>query len=273
MIAIAGGTGRLGSLLARRLVGRGLGVRVITREPTRAAHLLDLSLEIVTADVRDRAGIRAALEGAGSVVSAVHGFAGAGRVSPDSVDREGNINLIDAASGLGLDVVLMSVVGASAAHPMELFRAKHAAEQHLLASGASWTIVRATAFIELWEEIMNKPIVFGRGENPINFVSVQDVAAAVERAVLDTNLRGQVVEVGGPRNLTFNELAALLRQAHGRSETVRHIPRPALRLAGPFSRQARAALAMDTIDMTFDPPRQNPPGQRPTEPLEALARR
>jgi uncharacterized protein YbjT (DUF2867 family) len=143
---------------------------------------------------------------------------------------------------------------------------------HLVASSARWTIVRATAFIELWDEIMTRPIVFGRGENPIHFVSVHDVAAAVERAVLDTSLRGQVIEVGGPRNLTFNQLAALLQQAHGRSETVRHVPRPVLRLTAPFSRQVRAALAMDTIDMTFDPPRPLPAGRPPTEPLEALSR-
>lgn len=33
MIAIAGGTGRLGSLLVRRLAGREHHVRVITRDP------------------------------------------------------------------------------------------------------------------------------------------------------------------------------------------------------------------------------------------------
>ncbi len=63
MIAIAGGSGRLGSLVVRRLVERDLDVRVITRDPARAAHLRDLRVEIVTADVRDAARTRAALEG------------------------------------------------------------------------------------------------------------------------------------------------------------------------------------------------------------------
>jgi uncharacterized protein YbjT (DUF2867 family) len=271
MIAIAGGTGRLGSLLATRLAERGLDVRVITRDPARADHLRGVRVQIVAADVRDREGIRAALKGASTAVSAVHGVAGPGRVSPQSVDRDGNVNLIDAAAELGADVILMSVVGASAEHPIELFRAKHAAEQHLTASGVRGTIVRATAFLELWNEIMTKLIVFGRGENPINFVSVRDVAAAVERAVLDPDLRGQVMEIGGPRNLTFNQLAELLQQARGRSGKVLHIPRPALRLAAPFSPQVRAAIAMDTIDMTFDP--SSDPGQHLTEPLEALTSR
>jgi uncharacterized protein YbjT (DUF2867 family) len=134
---------------------------------------------------------------------------------------------------------------------MELFRAKHAAEQHLKLAGVGWTIVRATAFVELWAEMMKKPIVFGRGQNPINFVSVADVAAVVERAVTDTGLRGQEIEVGGPQNLTFNELAALLQKIRGCPARVRHVPPALLRAVAPFARQARAAIAMDTLDMTF----------------------
>ena len=186
------------------------------------------------------------------VVSAVHGFAGPGHVSPESVDRAGNANLVDAAAGVGADVVMLSVVGTSAEHPMELFRAKHAAEAQLRASGVRWTIVRATAFVELWAEIMAKPIVFGRGENPINFVSVEDVSVVVERAVIDSRLRGKVIEVGGPQNLTFNQLAALIQNMRGRPAKVRHVPRVLLRAIAPLARQPRAAIAMDTIDMTFD---------------------
>ena len=45
MILIAGGTGRLGSVLAARLTGRGLEVRVLTRVPARADHLAALVMD------------------------------------------------------------------------------------------------------------------------------------------------------------------------------------------------------------------------------------
>ncbi len=64
-------------------------------------------------DVRDPATLDAAVDGAEVVVSAVHGFAGPGRVTPASVDRAGNAHLVDAARRAGADVVLLSVVGAS----------------------------------------------------------------------------------------------------------------------------------------------------------------
>ena len=274
MIAVAGGTGRLGTVLVKRLAQRDLDVRILTRDPARARHLSGYAAEVVTCDVRDPVSVRSALRGSTTVVSAVHGFAGPGRVSPASVDRDGNANLVDTAATVGAEVVLLSVVGASECNPMDLFRAKYAAEQHLRVSGVPWTIVRSTAFVELWAEIMKKPIVFGRGENPINFVSVDDVAAVVERAVVDCALRGRVIEVGGPQNLTFNELASLLQRLRGRPGVVRHVPRAVLRAVAPFARQARAAIAMDTLDMTFDASGAGEaPAQLPMTDVESALRR
>jgi NADH dehydrogenase len=208
-----------------------------------------------------------AARGAGTVISAVHGFAGPGGVSPASVDRAGNANLIGAAAQAGAAFVLVSVVGAAPGHPIGLFGAKHTAEETLRASGIPWAIVRATAFMETWGTIMSRPllasgkiVVFGRGDNPVNFVCAADVAALVARAATDPSVRGRVLELGGPDNLTFNQVAAILQQGAGRRGTVRHIPRPALQVMAcltgtvkpALARQARAALAMDTLDMTFD---------------------
>jgi len=267
MILVAGGTGRLGTALVTRLAGRGLPVRVLTRDPARAAHLSAERVQVMTGDVREPASLAPAVRGAGVVVSAVHGFAGPGGVSPATVDCQGNINLIDAAMQAGAEVVLMSVVGAAADSPMELFRMKHAAEQHLRASGAGWTIVRATAFLELWIDLLSqtaarsgRPVVFGRGTNPINFVSVTDVAALAEQAVTDPAARGRILEIGGPGNLTFNRLATAVQAAAGRTSAPRHVRPAMLRLIAStlgqvkpeFGRQARAALIMDQTDLTHD---------------------
>src|SRR5438034_540569 len=192
MILLAGGTGRLGSVLAARLTGRGLAVRVLTRDPARAAHLAAHGAEVATGDVRDCASLAPAVRGADVVVSAIQGLTGPRGVTPATIDYQGNINLIDAARAAGAQLVLMSVAGAAADSPMELFRMKHAAEEHLRESGADWTIVRATAFLELWIDVLTstaarsgRPVVFGRGNNPINFVSVIAVARVVEHDLAD----------------------------------------------------------------------------------------
>ncbi len=266
-VLVAGGTGRLGTLVATDLAARGVQVRVLTRDPKRASHLAGGSVEVVTGDVRDPASIAPAAAGMDVVVSAVHGFAGPGGVSPASVDRDGNIRLIDAARSAGADLVLMSVVGAAPESPFELFRMKHAAEAVLGASAVPATIVRATAFLELWIDLLrgaagrsNRPLVFGRGRNPVNFVSVRDVAALVGRVTVERKTRGQTLEIGGPDNLTLNELAAMVAANDGDPGRPRHVPRAALRamaatigrMRPELGRQARAALAMDSYDMTFD---------------------
>ena len=106
MILLAGGTGRLGTVLASRLAGRGLPVRVLTRDPARAAHLAAHRVEVATGDVRDRASVARAVHGADIVVSAVHGFTGPRGVSPATIDYQGNVNLIDAAKAAGAELVL-----------------------------------------------------------------------------------------------------------------------------------------------------------------------
>ena len=278
MIGVVGGTGRLGRLVVQGLRSAGEEVLVLARRPPTPAAGLDKGsatfagtdvfddpgVRYVSADVRDAAAVRAALRGVAVCVSAAHGANPSGDGSPASVDWLGNRNLVDAAAGAGAAVVMLSVVGAAPDSPMELFRMKWRAEEYLRASGVEWTIVRATAFAELWSEILRTSAsksgrvqVFGRGENPINFVSVVDVAAAVVRAVSDPTLRGQVITVAGPENLTFNQFAARI----GDRRSPRHVPRAGLRTMailarGPrpgLARSARAALAMDTIDMAVDP--------------------
>jgi NADH dehydrogenase len=275
MILIAGGTGRLGTVLGTRPTQRGLPVRVLTRDPARAAHLTGLAVEVVTGDVRDPASLAAAVHGADVVVSAVQGFAGPRGVSPVTVDARGNGNLIDATRQTGAHFVLMSAVGAAAGSPMELFRMKHPAEQHLQASGGGWTIVRATAFIEPWIAVLSqttarsgRPVVFGRGNNPINFVSVTDVAALVERAVTDRATRGRILEIGGPPTSPSTSLPPRSRQPTGepaQRATCPHPYRGSSPEPSPRSNPKSAARpAPPSPWIASTSPTTRPPSTRPT---------
>jgi uncharacterized protein YbjT (DUF2867 family) len=264
VILVAGGTGSLGTRVVRRLVSRGERVRVLTRDRNRAAQL---EAEVVEGDVRDPG---RAVEGCTTVVSAVHGFAGPGRPSPEAIDRNGNLALIEAAKRACVrHFVLVSVHGAAADHPMSLHRAKYAAEVALRESGLAFTILRPTAFLETWTALIGGTLhdkgyalVFGPGKNPINFVPVDEVAARVVRAVCEPP-HGEVVELGGPEDLSFVALAERIIARSGRPGRIKHIPLAVLRalslLARPFSpgfaRKAAAAVVMNTTNMSFEQPR------------------
>ncbi|MFP3466818.1 SDR family oxidoreductase [Leifsonia sp. SIMBA_070] len=260
MIAVAGGSGLLGRLLVRDLLAVGQEVRVIVRDTARADEASGGTVEVAAADVRDRDEIRGAVAGADVVVSAVHGFLGGRGAGPAEVDGRGNVNLIDAAVEAGAGVVLLSVCGASPTHPVDLFRAKYAAEQYLRRAGVPWAVVRAPAYRETWLGVLaatagsgGRPLIFGVGDRPIPFVSAADVATVVARAIDDLSVRGRVLELAGEA-VTMTELAQALQAERGWHGRLRHVPRPMLRVlsvvARPvspaFARQNRAALAMDT---------------------------
>jgi NADH dehydrogenase len=252
----------------RVLRDRGLTVRAIARDRARASQVEQMGAEVLIADVGDRDALAQAMTGSRVVVSAISGFGGGREISPKSVDRDGNRNLIETAQDAGVEhLVLLSTLGARGDHPIELFRMKHAAEQRLIASGLDRTIIRCAPFMETWATLLGEPllksgrtVLFGRGENPINFISAEDVARYVELAVTDPAMRGMTVEVGGPENLSIREFVDTFEQETGATGPKRHVPRPVMRTMSHLMRhiqptvagQIRAAVVMDTTDMSFD---------------------
>jgi uncharacterized protein YbjT (DUF2867 family) len=268
MILIAGGTGTLGTQVVRLLTARGLEVRILTRDPVRAEHLQGDLVEIMAGDVRNLRAVERAADGAQTVISAIQGFAGVAAVGPQAVDRQGNSNLIHAARAGADHFILVSIQGVAPDHPMEHFRMKYLAEQEVKASGLAWTIIRPTAYMETWGALIGEPLlktgktrIFGRGNNPINFVSVHDVARFVELAVVDPAMRGELVEVGGPENLSMRQVAQTFETVSGKVGKKSHVPLPMMRLMSvlmrpvnpTLARQAQAGVVMDTHDFSFDP--------------------
>jgi len=268
VIVVAGGSGLLGRRVVARLLDQGLPVRVLTRDRAEAEQVLGTRPHIVEVDVRRPDGLAEALRDATTVISAFHGFLGGRGEGPAEVDQRGNANLLSAAREAGATVVLMSLLGASADSPADLFRAKFAAEQALRASEVPWCIIRSGPFLETWQQILRdtagrsgRPLVFGRGERRLAFIAVDEVAALVVRAVTDPSLLGQVLEIGG-EPMSLRELAQGVQAANDRTSSPRHIPRAVLRIAAvvarPFSpsfaRKNRLALIMDTTDLGLGDP-------------------
>jgi uncharacterized protein YbjT (DUF2867 family) len=269
MILIAGGTGTLGTRVVRLLTARGLSVRILTRDPARVQHFGSDLVEVVPGDVRDLPSVQRAVQGVQTIISAIQGFQGPGNVSPRTVDYEGNRNLIRAACDAGAEhFILISMHGAGPENPQELLRMKYRAEQELQASGLAWTIIRPTVSMETWSKVLGEPLIktgktriFGHGTNPVNFVSADDVARFVELAAVDPAMRGVLLEVGGPENLSLRRFVDTFQAVTGRAGSVSQVPLPMMRVMSVVMRPVNPALArliragvdMDTQDMSFDP--------------------
>src|SRR3954451_7791865 len=163
--------------------------------------------------------------------------------------------------------------------------AESAVRLHVAASGPRWTIVRSTAFADMWLDLFRStagrsgvPKVLGPGRNAVNFVAASDVAVAVARAVTDPSLRGRIIEVAG-EDLSETDLAALVTEPGKRPA---HIPTPVVWTIGqvmrPFrpslARVARQTLVMERIPMGSDPgPAHAEYPWLPLTPISAVARR
>jgi len=224
----------------------------------------------VIGDLRDPASLAWACEGAEQVVAAAHSLLGRGKDASKFVDLQGHKDLIDAAKAAGVEhFVYTSIYPCDGFDCVPFVRMKQKVERYLEASGLSHTIIRPTAFMEAHAEaFIGKPILetgkvslFGRGDNPRNFVAAEDVAQVVVMVLTDPALRGGVVDVGGPENLSNMDVVRLYEEQAGRPAKVSHVPVPALqvlyRLVRPFhpglSGVMQISILADRTDQTFDP--------------------
>ncbi len=271
MIVIIGGTGSLGSATARRLLASDRAVRIMTRHPERAADLKRQGAEVVPGDLRDRSSLARACRGAEKVLAAAHAILGRGRAASKYVDLQGHLDLIGAAREAGVrHFVYTSVYNLGPAfETVPFLRFKRRVEQALKASGLDYTILRPTFFMESHAELfIGQPIrdtgrvaLFGRGENPRNFVAADDVARIAVQALEDAALAGETIDIGGPDNLTNMAVVRTYERLLGRPARVIHVPRPVLRVMYPLLRPLHPGLSQimqfslysDTLDSAFDP--------------------
>ncbi len=105
-----------------------------------------------------------------------------------------------------------------------------------------------------------KTTLFGRGNNPVNFVAVEDVARFVCIALENSRVCNRVIEIGGPENLTLNQVAETFELASERQAKKRHIPLPVMRVMSilmqpvnpALSRLIRTSIYMDTANLRCD---------------------
>ncbi len=223
---------------------------------------------MVSGDLRNPASLLSACRGVEQVLAAAHALVGKGDNNPHTVDDAGNRQLIDAAKVAGVKYfIFVSVQDASPDSPLEFFRIKYRTEQYLRASGLSFTIIRPSAYMDLWAQLLGQPILeqgkatlFGRGNNPVNFVAVEDVARFVCIALENSRVCNRVIEIGGPENLTLNQVAETFELASGRQVKKRHIPLPMMRVMSilmqpinpALSRLIRTSIYMDTANLRCD---------------------
>jgi nucleoside-diphosphate-sugar epimerase len=213
-VVIAGAHGQIALRLSRILSARGDTVRGLIRNPDHGADIEAAGGEPVVCDLERSSAeeIAPLLDGAGAAVFAAGAGPGSGASRKLSVDRDGAIKLLSAATTAGVArYVIVSSVGAERPPTGDdvfavYLRAKAAADAAVAASDRQWTIVRPGA--------LGDDPGTGRvriGVDPFRAAVARDDVAAVLDAVLhEPRSAGLTLYVGGGEDPVDVALAALL---------------------------------------------------------------
>jgi uncharacterized protein YbjT (DUF2867 family) len=229
-VLVTGATGNVGRHVVERL--RLLGVPFLAggTDPARLQRVLGAGADTRHLDLTDPRTYRAAVQGARGLFLL--------RPPPIANVRETLNLLIDEAVAAGVEqVTFLSVDGAD----RQRWVPHHAVEEHLLRRDGrdlSATILRPGFFAQnlgdaYATDIRDRDEIYvPAGGGRVSFVDVRDVAELAASTFVDASLRRQAWTLTGPAAVSFDDVAAALTTALGRTIRYRSasIPGYALRL-------------------------------------------
>lgn len=235
MILVTGGTGFVGSHLIRRMRQEGLPVRAAVRNPDKARALKNSGVEVVAGDISDKGSLEKAASGIERVIHLVGIIQEAPGATFRGVHVEGTRNLIEAAQKAGVrHFVYQSALGARPGAKSEYHRTKWEAEELVRRSGIPSTILRPSLIygpgdlftLRLAGVIRQSPVlpVIGSGRSKVQPIFIDDVVSCIVKAVTCDACLNDIYELGGPEQLTYEEVTRAIAEAMGVHRPAVHVP-------------------------------------------------
>jgi uncharacterized protein YbjT (DUF2867 family) len=267
-VLVAGATGYLGSEICRQLILTKKNVKGLVRatsDSNKVANLKELGVEIVEGDLKNKGSLENALQGVSAVITTVSSTLS--RQEGDSiqtVDDEGQINLIDAAINAGVSHFIYISFCELGECPLQT--AKRKVEKHLAESGLNYTILQPTYFMEVWlSPVLGfdypnaKASIFGEGKNKVSWIAIKDVASFAVDSLDNPAAKNRIIELGGPEALSPLEVVNIFETAKGKKFELQFVPEEALKaqrdgaqdpLSESFSTLTLGVVNGSEIDMT-----------------------
>lgn len=266
LVTVFGGSGFVGRHVVRALARRGYRIRVAVRRPDLAFFLQPLGnvgqISFVQANLRYRASVDKAVQGADHVVNCVGILFESGRNSFDAVQDFGARAVAEAARSVGARLTHISAIGADAKSDSDYAATKGRAEDAVRSILPDAVILRPSIVFGPEDGFFNKfaamtkvmpvlPLV-GGGKTKFQPVHVEDVAEAVARSVDGKLTPGAVYELGGRDVKTFRECLETMLEVIGRKRPFLTLPFGIASLIGSLSSMVpfvKPALTSDQVKL------------------------
>jgi NAD(P)H dehydrogenase (quinone) len=213
-VVVTGVTGGLGGRVARRLAERGMGQRLVARDPGRAPELA--GAQVAAGSYDDRDSLRRAFAGAHTL------FMVSASEDPDRLRLHANV--VGAATDAGVErVVYTSFFGAAPDCSFTFGRDHWHTEELIKGSGLRFTMLRDNLYLDFLplmvgaDGVIRGPAADGR----VAAVARDDIADVAAAVLLEGGDRhdGRSYDLTGPEALTMAEVARRLSELAGRTIT------------------------------------------------------
>ncbi len=227
LVTIFGGAGFVGTTLVEHLARTGVRIRVAVRRPNSAMHVKPLGdvgqVQVVQANLRDEASVRAAILGSDSVINLVGILYESGAQKFDAVHVRGAETVARLSAELGVKrLVHMSAIGADENSPSLYARSKALGEKAVRAAFPAATIIRPSVIFGAADGLFNRfakaaslPLlpVFS-GDTKFQPVYVGDVVKVIIMALNDSKMNdskmsGETYELGGADIYSLRDMMKL----------------------------------------------------------------
>jgi uncharacterized protein YbjT (DUF2867 family) len=235
LIAVAGGTGQVGSAAVRDAVGRGLAVRSFSRRLPSPEDRVD-GVEYLAADASTGEGLAAALDGVDAVVDVL----GARTIRFQTVFPEAGRRLLAAAHGSGVRRAVALSIAQCDRIGFSYYRARLAKEQLYDGAPLPTAVVRASQFHPLLARIFasgqSLRLIPSIRQARVQPIDVRDVARALVDEALEQRSGHAHRTVSGPEVRPVREFAQEWKASVGSAARVVDMRLPG---AGTFFTEGR----------------------------------
>ncbi len=247
-ILLLGSTGFFGRGVAHKLIDGGHQLRVLVRDPMKAAAFKIRGAQVMVGDALNPSAVTQAAQGVEHIISLV----AVRRNRPQSylaVNVDGPRIMAQAAKEAGVtSVVFVSAIGARLDAHYKYLTSRWMGEQELAKSGVAGTILRFSfvlaeegGVLTDFERAANFGpflIIPGSGQAQMQPILREDAARCVVETIGHPELLGKIVELGGPEVVTYETMFDWFIQARG-------IKKPKLKL--PIALLIPGAMIMETL--------------------------
>lgn len=235
-VAITGGSGFVGRRLAKRLLGEGHEVVLVSRHSGKTSASVDRATWVAS-DLSDPDILAGTFTGCDAVAHCAGINRELGSQTFEGVHVEGTRHVVEAARRVGVRrIALMSFLRARPDCSSAYHESKWAAEEIVRASGLEYTIIKAGMVYGRGDHMLDHlshafhtlPLLatVGFRQKAIRPLAIEDLLQVLQAALIDGRLPRKTVALTGAEELLLSEAAGRVAEVLGRSVWI--FPAPVL---------------------------------------------